>query len=308
MRNALWVALMLIVGAALLPWTATAQDRPVDAARAPDPTRRNLDSYRLRVGDQVEVVVYNGRAVSPDMTRQLTVPGNGEVSFPPVGKVELLDRTVFEVQTQIEQKLKDEDWLKNPGVGVVVTKFEPRTVFLIGAVQGEVPLPVHKELRILEVLARAGSLGFGQADLSRITVRRFGKDGVAFPIVVNVDAIIHQNKQEQNIVIREGDLIILPPLEEASPQSADWVYVLGKVKTPGRQPILKGRTPFTLTKLIAMCGDFQEFADRSKVKIIRTTPTGRVPITIDFDDIIEMDRPDVELQPDDLIYVPESWI
>ncbi len=274
-----------------------------------DPTVRDLSDYRLRVGDHIAIVVYNGNKLKEELPREdIAVPGNGDVSFPPIGKIHLLDRTVFEIEETIAQKLKDENFLATPNVGVVVTQYEPRTVFLMGAATGTVTLPIHKNLRILEVLATAGKLGAQGADFTRVRVRRVGADGRPFSFAVNVDDILDRNMEEQDIVVFENDIIIVPKLEQMTPQSADWVYVLGKVGTPGRQPLIKGRTPFTITKLIAMCGDFQEFADRTKVKVIRTTPTGRDPYVIDFDDIIEGKRPDFELQPDDLIYVPETWI
>src|SRR4030095_5363084 len=112
----------------------------------------------------------------------------------------------------------------------------------------------------------------GAADFSHVKVRRTGADGHPFTFEVNVDDILERNQEQQNIVIFENDIIIVPRLEEANPQSADWVYVLGKVRSPGPQPIIKGRTAFTVTKLVALCGDFQEFADRAKVRIIRVTP------------------------------------
>ncbi len=295
---------------------------PSASGQEKDPTLRDLDAYRLRVGDEVEIQVFNGNKLAADATRRLQVPANGDVSFPPIGKIHLLGRTVFEVQEAVAAKYKDEGYLQTPNVGCVVTMFEPRPVFLMGAVQGQVLLPVHKNIRILEVLAKAGALGqmsatpgtgtsgySSGADFSHVRVRRMDAKGEeSFTFEVNVDDILERNQNQQNIVIFENDIIIVPLLQGANPQSADWVYVLGKVNQPGRQPIIKGRTPFTLTKLIAICGDFQNFADRTKVKIIRTTATGRVPYTIDFDDIIEGKLADFEMKPDDLVYVPENWI
>src|SRR5207247_1441729 len=172
--------------AAALIFAGSAVLAPV-AAQDKDPTRRDIDAYRLRVGDEVQIVVSNGNKVTPEIDRKVIVPGNGEVSIPPIGKVHLADRTLDEVQQTITQKL-------------------------------------------------------------------------------NVDDILERGQEQQNGVVFENDIIIVPRLENANPQSADWVYVLGKVRNAGRQPIIKGKNAFTLTKLVAMCGDFQEFADRTKVK------------------------------------------
>ena len=81
--------------------------------------------------------------------------------------------------------------------------------------------------------------------------------------------------------------------------------MIGSVNNAGRHPIIQGRTPFTLTKLIARVGDFAQFADRSEVKIIRHTSTGRRFVELDFDEIIEGNLADFELEADDLIVVPE---
>jgi polysaccharide export outer membrane protein len=291
-----------LVGALVLP-AASGQD-----AKDKDPTLRDLDAYRLRVGDKVEILVYNGSKLTVETSAKLSVPGNGDVSMPPIGKIHLLDRTVFEVQEAVTAKFKDEGFLAVPNVTCVITDFEPRPVYLMGAVQGVVYLPVHRNMRILEVLAKAGTLGHVNADFSHVRVRRVGPDGKSFPFEVNVDDILERNQDQQNIVIFENDIIIIPRLDTANPNAADWVYVLGKVHQPGRQPIIKGRTAFTLTKLISICGDFLEFADRTKVKIIRSTPTGREQYVVDFDDIIEGKLPDFEMKPDDLVYVPENWI
>jgi polysaccharide export outer membrane protein len=306
MRTLTW-SVLAVLAAAAAAFLALPQASGQDT-KEKDPTLRDLDAYRLRVGDKVEILVYNGSKLTVETSAKLSVPGNGDVSMPPIGKIHLLDRTVFEVQEAVTAKFKDEGFLAVPNVTCVITDFEPRPVYLMGAVQGVVYLPVHRNMRILEVLAKAGTLGHGTADFSHVRVRRVGPDGKSFPFEVNVDDILERNQDQQNIVIFENDIIIVPRLDSASPNAADWVYVLGKVRSPGRQPIIKGRTAFTLTKLISICGDFLEFADRTKVKIIRSTPTGREQYVVDFDDIIEGKLPDFEMKPDDLVFVPENWI
>lgn len=302
MRALLWsaIAAALLIAGSLAPSIVVGQDRA--------PEKRDPEQYRLRMGDEVEIVVFNGNKLVEEIKRKVVVPASGDVSFPPIGKIRMLDRTLDEVQQTVAQKLKDDAYLTTPNVGCVVTHFEPRQAYLTGAVRGTIDLPIDRNMRILEVFAKTGLLGAQGADFAHVKIRRNGADGRPFPIEVNVDDILEKNQEQQNVIVFESDIIYVPKLEQASPTSADWVYVLGKVKSPGRQPIVKGRTVFTLTKLIALCGDFQEFADRSKIKIIRVTPTGREPTTVDFDDIIEGKRPDFELKPDDLVYVPETWI
>lgn len=302
MKRLALIVLLALVAALAAPlgpaFHAGAQDK--------DPARRDFQTYRLRVEDEIEVSVYNRRNMRPEIEREIVIPATGEVSFAPVGKLSLLGRTTTEVEETIAQRLKDDNYMQEPIVGCFVRKYAPRSVAIVGAMQGVVELPTHRDLRILELLARAGTLGAGDVDYSRVVVRRMGQDGRPFPIEINVEDILDRNQEEKNIVVREGDMIRVYALQSAgSVQSAEFVYVLGKVGSPGRHPIIRGRTPFTITKLIAICGDFAEFADHGKVRVIRTTETGPQFKELDFDDIIEGDAPDFELRADDLVHVPE---
>src|SRR5690349_16938361 len=110
MRVSLWslsmLACALLAGAAPVP--AAGQDK----GKEKDPTARDLDAYRLRVGDVVTITVYNGNRLAPELTAQnVAVPGNGDVSLPPIGKIHLLDRTAFDVQESVAQKFKDDGYL-----------------------------------------------------------------------------------------------------------------------------------------------------------------------------------------------------
>lgn len=299
---------LLVAVAAAAAVALAPSDRGAEAQdRGADPAKRDFGTYRLRVDDSLEIVVYNKRRIEPEIAaRTIVVPANGEVSYAPIGKLNLLGRTAVEIEETIAQRLREENYLQEPVVGCFVRTYAPRTVSIIGrGGAGVVTLPTHRDLRILELLATAGTLSTGAIDYSRVQVRRTRTDGTPYSTTVNVDEILDRNTDEQNMVIREGDIIRLFELEGSRPESSDWVYVTGKVRGPGRIPIIRGRTAFTMTKLIALCGDFAEFANTSKIRVIRTTETGRVFKELDWDDIIENKAADFELKPDDFVYVPE---
>lgn len=271
-----------------------------------DPTKRSLDSYRIRVGDVLSVFVWQHEELTQE---RLAVPSDGTIAFPPVGKVELLDKTVFDIARDIESRLVEEDFLTSPTVGVIVSEYSPRYVFLTGAVQGRVALPAHKNIRLLELLAMSGHLGSPSADWANVTVYRFDDEGALYSIPVSVTDILKKGATEKNVVVFEGDYVEVNQLEDTeNPLARDHVYVLGSVRKPGRHPIVSGRVSFTLTSLIALAGDFTEFADRSEIVIIRRTDSGRQRIVVDFEEVIDAEKPDVDLLPDDLIYVDEEFL
>ena len=104
-----------------------------------------------------------------------------------------------------------------------------------------------------------------------------------------------------------GGLVRMAPpsaTDEAAARTEEKkVHVLGHVGHPG--PI-SWRDNLTLTRLISFAGDFGQFANRSNIRVIRNTPSGRQELLVDFNEIIDGRRSDLPLQVGDLIVVPEA--
>ncbi len=78
-------------------------------------------------------------------------------------------------------------------------------------------------------------------------------------------------------------------------------YVRGEVKQPGR---LVYTSETTVTKAIAAAGDFTDFANHRKVKLIRAN-TG-VQIIVNCNRVLSGDEPDPPVYPGDQIFVYKS--
>ena len=90
------------------------------------------------------------------------------------------------------------------------------------------------------------------------------------------------------------------------------VYLSGKVKLPGYLDIPTDEV-FTVSKAIMRAGGFSEFADKRHVKVTRqngTSASNNDTITIDVAEVLEkgMAGKDVELRPDDRVFVPSKLI
>jgi protein involved in polysaccharide export with SLBB domain len=77
-------------------------------------------------------------------------------------------------------------------------------------------------------------------------------------------------------------------------------YVRGEVKTPGR---LVYTSETTVTKAIAAAGDFTDFANRRKVKLMRANGS---TATVNCNRVLSGDEPDPQVYPGDQIYVPKT--
>lgn len=90
------------------------------------------------------------------------------------------------------------------------------------------------------------------------------------------------------------------------------VYVVGEVRVTGALEIPSNET-FTVSKAILIAGGFTDFADKRKVKLTRRKGpdgTSAPPVVVDVSEILEKGRmeKDLELEPDDLVFVPARWL
>lgn len=79
------------------------------------------------------------------------------------------------------------------------------------------------------------------------------------------------------------------------------VSVVGEVKRADQYYVFNNQV--TLMEAISMAGGFDEFADRSSVKLLRQTPRGTEGTIIDFKDADILSSPFYYLQPNDMLVV-----
>ena len=111
--------------------------------------------------------------------------------------------------------------------------------------------------------------------------------------------LIEQGNMAFNITIRGGDVI------NVVPKRVYQIYIHGQVNTPGPQEL---KDPITLMTAISLAGGLTDRAAATRVTIIRTDENGTQTQTrVNLKDIESGKTPDVDLQPGDVILVPETW-
>jgi protein involved in polysaccharide export with SLBB domain len=98
---------------------------------------------------------------------------------------------------------------------------------------------------------------------------------------------------------------------DAKPRSSGKIYIVGAVRGPGPLEI-SGDETLTASRAILRAGGFTEFADQRGVRITRAAAGGDAKkiITVNVEQVFEKGKTenDVELQPGDLIFVPERML
>jgi len=81
------------------------------------------------------------------------------------------------------------------------------------------------------------------------------------------------------------------------------IYVIGRVNTPGRFVL---NTNVNVLQALAIAGGFNPFADKGKVKIIRTEGDKTRVITFNYDEVVKKERleENIGLKRGDVIVVP----
>lgn len=106
-------------------------------------------SYRVSVGDELEVAVY----AEPDLSVSVRVTEAGAIGYPLLGDIVVRGNTTGEIEKKIIAGLKG-PYLVDPKVTVTVKAFRP--FFVNGEVQKQGPIPYQPGITVREAITLAG--------------------------------------------------------------------------------------------------------------------------------------------------------
>jgi polysaccharide export outer membrane protein len=150
----------------------------------------------------------------------------------------------------------------------------------------------------------------GQPDLT--TKTRVTKDGfITFPLLGKVMAqglTVRELEQELKTLLEKDYLVnaqVLVFIEKYNPRQ---VSVMGEVQKPGKYDIPPEKE-LTLMGAIAMAEGFTKDAEVNKVRVMRSEGGQKKTMEINTKDITDKGDKDkdIALEPDDIVYVPESF-
>lgn len=252
------------------------QGQAVRAPLADDPS-----DYVLAPGDLLRVLVYQ----QPDLSMEIRVQDNGQLSFPLIGPLDMKGLTVFAAERRIESGLKQGQFLRNPQVSITVTQVRGNLVSVLGHVQRPGRFPIEKPgLRLTELLAQAGGItAIGSDGLVLMGVRK----GVPFKRKLELAALFDSQDSQADPVVEHGDVVFV--------DRAPVVYLYGEVQRPG--PVRLERQMTVLQALAASGGPTPRGSSRG-LKVTRRGPSGEFKTWTP-----EMSA---ALEAGDVLHIPES--
>ncbi|MEI7774370.1 MAG: hypothetical protein WCK17_06310, partial [Verrucomicrobiota bacterium] len=98
-----------------------------------------------------------------------------------------------------------------------------------------------------------------------------------------------------------GDVIVIPS------GALNLIYVTGRVKKAGSYRVGEGEK-LTAYGAILQSGGLDHFADKGGIHILRSMPDGtKAKLPCSIKDVEKGRRPDIILQANDIVVVPEKW-
>jgi polysaccharide export outer membrane protein len=249
----------------------------------------NLPFQPLGPADLVRVTVTD----APELTQTFRIDQHGNLNLPllpePLHAAGLLPD---QLRDQLSSALRSQHLLVNPVVDVAVVEYRSRDVIVGGAVKTPATVQDVGNLHLIEAISQAGGL-LPEAGPD-ITVER--PDGSSQRIAVR--SLYDGQHPELNVALSAGSRVRVP--------TCDRVYVVGNVKKPGAFPFLDTQDT-TVLQLIALSGGLDSFS-RNKAYIYRLVAgnTQKTEIEVPLRRILDRKAADVNLAPNDILYVPTN--
>lgn len=118
-------------------------------------------------------------------------------------------------------------------------------------------------------------------------------------ITINLFELMESGNTKNNITMQAGDVVTVP--------HAGIVYVLGAVGRPGGFVLTNDREQLSTLKILALAGGFTSTAKTDRAVIIRKDDKGQQhEVPLDLKKIQNRQAEDLQLQPSDILYVPQS--
>lgn len=163
--------------------------------------------------------------------------------------------------------------------------------------------PYTEGLDVLRAISRVGGVT-REAQLDAVRVLRADGKGHYTPIPVDLSRLLGAADMSMNVPLLPGDILFVPSSQHAT---RGQVYLLGEVARRGAVPLPLNQE-VTLARTILSAGGFTEFANESRVKVLRTAPDGsKQTLVVNVGKILKTGsfEEDLPLENGDVIIVPE---
>ncbi len=249
------------------------------------------ESLLIGPGDTLHIKVLE----APELEQTVRVTDAGTVPLVIGGNVSVAGLSPGAAASAVRDALVTGHYLLNPHVSLTQDQMATQNVSVLGQVRAPGNYPTATTRTILEVLTLAG--GLTDVASRDLTIRRHGT-GERIIYFYSNDSKAALN---DDIVVYPGDTIIVPKV--------DVVYTLGDVLRPGGFPMATNNSKLSVLQAVSLAGGTTHTAVPSDARLVRKNADGTYQeIPLPLSDMQKGRKPDMQLQADDIIYVPFSYL
>jgi polysaccharide export outer membrane protein len=256
----------------------------------------SLPAQKIGPGDLIAISVSD----CPDLTRSFRVAFDGTLPLPFLKeRILAAGKEPPEIEAEIASALVRDEILVHPIVSAAVMEYRSVPVSVVGAVKHAITFQAIGKVTLLDALARADGLttdAGGEIIISHPAPAGSLQAGLLQRI--SVKSLYDEADPVQNIRLQGGEEIRVP--------AAGKVWVVGNVKKPGSFPIREANDVSIMT-VVAQSEGFLPYTN--KMAFIYRREAGkdqRNEIPVELARIMKRQAPDVQLQANDILYIPDS--
>lgn len=240
-------------------------------------------------GDMLEITVFD----VPELNLKVRVGDDGNVSLPLVGTMYWKGQSVMQAQQMLAQKLVDGEYVNAPQVSVFIADYATQGVSVTGQVNQPGIYPLLGPHTLFDAISAAGGVTPNAGASLTIT----HKNDPDHPEKVAIGS--NGALESPSHPIQPGDMIFVV--------ETGVVYVVGEVNHPGGF-VMGNNSQITASKAVALAFGPTTRGQIKRVSILRHTASGMLIYTLNLKKVLQATEPDLVLQADDIVYVPNSGV
>ena len=161
-----------------------------------------LNDYIIGTDDVLSVVFWRDK----DMSADVVVRPDGKITLPLLNDMTAAGLTPTQLREQVVAAAAR--FLEDPAATIVVKQINSRRMFITGEVEKPGPYNITTPVTVMQFIAMAGGLK-EYAHGQEIVIMR-SEGGKAFTFAFDYAAVVKKKKPEQNILLKPGDVVIVP--------------------------------------------------------------------------------------------------
>ena len=258
----------------------------------------NLPVQKIGAHDLLSLTVYG----APELSRSIRVSSEGFLRLPMV-KQGIRSEGLLPEQLELAicAALVEEQILIDPIVTVNIMEYASRPISVAGAVRKPLTFQAVGATTLLDAITRAEGLATGAGPEILVSRKQPGPDGTPISLVqrIPVKGLIDAADPELNLQLVGGEEVRVP--------EAGKVFVVGNIHKPGSYPV-DDASDTTVLKMLALSEGLTPFAGKLAYIFRREAGAGgsKNEIPIELRAIMDRKSPDVPLQPNDVLYIPDN--